>query len=110
MTEIEQSYPKITTHVLQEMKLKQEKIAMLTAYDYPTARLADEAARRIETMDGVEDVSRPQATGRREIQVSIDRDRVAELGRSAADITQMLAFSLGGVRLDRFDGDVIGPA
>ncbi len=66
-------------------------------------RLADEAARRIETMDGVEDVSRPRAAGRREIQVSIDRNRVAELGRSAADITQMLAFTLGGVRLDRFN-------
>lgn len=36
-------YPKITTHVLQEMKLKGEKIAMLTAYDYSMARLIDEA-------------------------------------------------------------------
>jgi HAE1 family hydrophobic/amphiphilic exporter-1 len=66
-------------------------------------RLADEAARRLETMDGVEDVSRPRSAGRREIQVSLDRDRIAELGRTAADVTQMLAFSLGGVRLDRFN-------
>lgn len=36
-------YPKITTHVLQEMKLRGEKIAMLTAYDYSLARLLDEA-------------------------------------------------------------------
>lgn len=36
-------FPKITTHVLQEMKLKGEKIAMLTGYDYSTARLLDEA-------------------------------------------------------------------
>lgn len=36
-------YPKITTHVLQEMKLKGEKIAMLTAYDYSMAGLLDEA-------------------------------------------------------------------
>ncbi len=36
-------YPKITTHVLQEMKLKGEKIAMLTAYDYSMAGLIDEA-------------------------------------------------------------------
>jgi len=35
--------PKITTHVLQEMKLKGEKIAMLTGYDYSMARLLDEA-------------------------------------------------------------------
>ncbi len=32
---------KVTTHVLQEMKLKGEKIAMLTAYDYSMARLLD---------------------------------------------------------------------
>jgi 3-methyl-2-oxobutanoate hydroxymethyltransferase len=35
--------PKITTHVLQEMKQKGEKIAMLTGYDYSTAQLLDEA-------------------------------------------------------------------
>jgi len=34
---------KITTHVLQEMKLKGEKIAMLTAYDYSLARIIDYA-------------------------------------------------------------------
>ena len=36
-------YTKITTHVLQEMKLKGEKIAMLTAYDFSFATLLDEA-------------------------------------------------------------------
>jgi len=33
--------PKVTTHVLQEMKLKGEKIAMLTAYNYSMARIID---------------------------------------------------------------------
>lgn len=33
--------PKVTTHVLQEMKLKGERIAMLTAYDYSSARILD---------------------------------------------------------------------
>lgn len=36
-------FSKITTHVLQEMKLKGEKIAMLTAYDYSMAGLLDKA-------------------------------------------------------------------
>ena len=36
-------YNKITTHVLQEMKLKGEKIAMLTAYDFSFATLLEEA-------------------------------------------------------------------
>ena len=34
---------KITTHVLHEMKLRKEKIAMLTAYDYSMARILDRA-------------------------------------------------------------------
>jgi len=34
---------RITTHTLQEMKLKGEKIAMLTAYDYSMATLVDKA-------------------------------------------------------------------
>ncbi len=34
---------KITVHVLQSMKLKGEKISMLTAYDYTMARLVDAA-------------------------------------------------------------------
>ena len=33
--------PKVTTHVLQEMKNKKEKIAMLTAYDYSFAKILD---------------------------------------------------------------------
>lgn len=34
---------KITTHVLQEMKMKGEKITMLTAYDYTMAKIIDHA-------------------------------------------------------------------
>lgn len=34
---------RITTHVLQEMKLRKEKIAMLTAYDYSMAKIIDKA-------------------------------------------------------------------
>lgn len=34
---------RVTTHVLYEMKLKEEKIAMLTAYDFSFARILDEA-------------------------------------------------------------------
>lgn len=34
---------KITTHVLQEMKMRGEKISMLTAYDYSMARIFDDA-------------------------------------------------------------------
>ena len=40
---VNKSVKKVTTHVLNEMKLKGEKIAMLTAYDYSIARILDEA-------------------------------------------------------------------
>lgn len=36
-------YKKVTTHVLQEMKQRGEKISMLTAYDYSMAKIVDEA-------------------------------------------------------------------
>ncbi len=36
-------FPRITTRVLQEMKQKGEKIAMLTAYDYSMAKILDHA-------------------------------------------------------------------
>jgi 3-methyl-2-oxobutanoate hydroxymethyltransferase len=40
---VHKSVKNVTTHVLNEMKLKGEKIAMLTAYDYSMARILDEA-------------------------------------------------------------------
>jgi len=40
---IHKSVKRVTTHVLNEMKLKSEKIAMLTAYDYSMAKIVDEA-------------------------------------------------------------------
>lgn len=38
-----QNVAKVTTHVLQDMKLKGEKIAMLTGYDFSLAKLIDDA-------------------------------------------------------------------
>jgi len=40
---VQKSVKRVTTHVLKEMKMKGEKIAMLTAYDYSFARILDEA-------------------------------------------------------------------
>ncbi len=40
---VHQSVKKVTTHVLNAMKLKGEKIAMLTGYDYSMARILDKA-------------------------------------------------------------------
>lgn len=40
---VHNSVKRITTHVLSEMKLRGEKIAMLTAYDYSMAKIVDSA-------------------------------------------------------------------
>ncbi|MCK4977046.1 MAG: 3-methyl-2-oxobutanoate hydroxymethyltransferase, partial [Anaerolineales bacterium] len=40
---VHKNIKKVTTHVLQEMKLRNEKISMLTAYDYSTARILEAA-------------------------------------------------------------------
>ena len=36
-------FKRITTHVLAEMKLRNERISMLTAYDFSVARILDDA-------------------------------------------------------------------
>jgi 3-methyl-2-oxobutanoate hydroxymethyltransferase len=40
---VHKEYKKITTHSIQEMKLRGEKISMLTAYDFSMAKIFDEA-------------------------------------------------------------------
>jgi 3-methyl-2-oxobutanoate hydroxymethyltransferase len=43
MSEIKKEIKRVTTHVLQAMKARGEKISMLTAYDYSMATILDEA-------------------------------------------------------------------
>ena len=40
---VQKKVKRVTTHVLSEMKLKGEKISMLTAYDYSMAKIIDNA-------------------------------------------------------------------
>jgi 3-methyl-2-oxobutanoate hydroxymethyltransferase len=40
---VTKSVKKVTTHVLFEMKLRGEKIAMLTGYDFSMAKILDES-------------------------------------------------------------------
>jgi 3-methyl-2-oxobutanoate hydroxymethyltransferase len=43
MSSVQPDIKRITTHVIQEMKLRGEKISMLTAYDFSMAKLVDTA-------------------------------------------------------------------
>lgn len=64
---------------------------------------ATEAARRLETVEGVQDIQTPFREAQREIQVTIDREKAARLGLTAGDIADVFSFTLGSLRLPRFD-------
>jgi hydrophobic/amphiphilic exporter-1 (mainly G- bacteria), HAE1 family len=65
--------------------------------------LAEEASRRLETVDGVADINNGLSNARQEIQVTIDRAKASRLGLTAQDISNVFAFTLGGTRLQRFN-------
>ena len=64
---------------------------------------AEEAERRLETIEGIEDLNTGLNRGRNEIQVVIDRAKAARLGLTAQDLSDIFSFTLGGVRLRRFN-------
>ena len=66
-------------------------------------KLAEEAERRLATVDGVEDITSPLHRGRREVQVKVDRDKAMRLGMTAQDVSDLFSFTLGGMRLRRFN-------
>ena len=65
--------------------------------------LSDEAVRLLETVEGVKDIDPSYKRGRKEIQVTIDRDKAARLEVTAQDLSDVFGFSLGGMRLNRFN-------
>jgi HAE1 family hydrophobic/amphiphilic exporter-1 len=65
--------------------------------------LAEEATRRLDSLEGIQDLNPSYKRGRKEIQVNIDREKAARLGLTAQDISDVFAFTLGGMRLPRFD-------
>jgi HAE1 family hydrophobic/amphiphilic exporter-1 len=67
------------------------------------ADLARETERLLQTIDGVQDVTSPLRESRQEIQVEVDREKAARLGLTARDVADVFAFTLGGMRLPRFD-------
>lgn len=66
-------------------------------------RLAEEAERRLDTIAGIEDINTGLARGRQEYQVRIDRSKAQRLGLTAQDISDIFSFTLGGMRLQRFN-------
>ncbi len=70
------------------------------------AKLAEETQRRLETINGIEDITSTLGRSRKEIQVSIDREKAARLNLTAQEVADTFSFTLGSFRLPRFnDGD-----
>jgi len=67
------------------------------------AAIAAEAERRLTTVAGVADLTTSLAHAQREIEVRVDRRRAARLGLTAEDVSQAIGFTLGAVRLPRWN-------
>ncbi len=66
-------------------------------------KLAIEAERRLGTVEGVQDIRTPFREARREIHVSIDREKARRAGLTAQDVADIFSFTLGSMRLPRFN-------
>ena len=67
------------------------------------ARLAQETERLLGTVEDVQDVTSPLRESRQEIEVKVDREKAARMGLTARDVADVFSFTLGGMRLPRFD-------
>ena len=66
-------------------------------------RFATEAGRRIETLEGTQDVRTTFRDSQQEVQVTIDREKAERLGLTAQDLADIFSFTLGSMRLPRFN-------
>ncbi len=66
-------------------------------------RLGEEAMRRIETVEQVQDVRTSFRDSQGEIRVTVDREKAQRLGLTAQDIADIFSFTLGSMRLPRFN-------
>jgi HAE1 family hydrophobic/amphiphilic exporter-1 len=66
-------------------------------------RWAELVARKLEAVEGVEDVNSSVKNARREIQARLDPERARRLGLAPQDMADVFSFTLGGLRLPRFN-------
>jgi len=64
---------------------------------------ANEALRRIETIDGIQDLRTSFKGAQREVRVKIDREKARRSGLAAQDLADIFSFTLGAMRLPRFN-------
>jgi len=64
---------------------------------------AETAAQKLEAMENVEDVVTSARQGRKEIQARLDTERARRLGLQPRNMADVFGFTLGGLRLPRFN-------
>jgi HAE1 family hydrophobic/amphiphilic exporter-1 len=64
---------------------------------------AETVAQRLSAMENVEDVTTSSRRGRKEIQARLDTERARRLGLQPKDMADVFGFTLGGLRLPRFN-------
>ena len=64
---------------------------------------AEVVARKLQAIEGVEDVVTSARRARREVQARLDPDRARRLGLAPQDMADVFAFTLGGLRLPRYN-------
>ncbi len=67
--------------------------------------LAVEVSRALSTVEGLADVRSDSDSGEKEVRVSIDRDRAAAQGLTAANISESVSIAMRGENLREFRGD-----
>jgi HAE1 family hydrophobic/amphiphilic exporter-1 len=67
--------------------------------------LGTEVARALSSIEGLKDVRSDAEAGENEVRVTIDRDRAAIVGLSAAEIAQTIAIAMRGENLREFRGE-----
>jgi len=68
--------------------------------------LGIEIARALSTIEGLDDVRSDGEAGEMEVRVTIDRDRAAAIGMTAASISQSISIAMRGENLREFRGDM----
>jgi len=67
--------------------------------------LGIDVARALSSIDGLKDVRSDSESGDSEVRVTIDRDRAAAIGLTAADIAQNISIAMRGENLREFRGE-----
>ena len=67
--------------------------------------LSFEVARALATVEGLTDVQTDAETGQNEVRVTIDRDRAAAAGLTAAEVAQLVSIAMRGENLREFRGE-----